>query len=95
MVPGQRKQTTNVVPFRTRSDNGRGLLDDRRHDNIIRMLDLSKYERPRPAVENGNANMRANIAAMVLLGFLIFVAKEDFCRLERANLCLTSGECSN
>ena len=93
MKSGQNNQTTNVVLLRTRSDGARDPVDGPRGDNIIRMLDLSKYEHSRPAVENYNANMRANIAAMILLGLLVFVAKEDFCRLEQANLCSTRVEC--
>jgi hypothetical protein len=95
MKSGQKNQTTNVVPFRTRSNGAREPLGDPRSDKIIRMLDLSKYEHPRPAVENHDANMRANIIAMVFLGLLVFLAKEDFCRIERANLCSTSSECLN
>jgi hypothetical protein len=95
MKPGQKNQTTNVVRLRTRSDGARDPIDGPRGDKILRLLDLSKYEHPRPAVENHNATMRANIAAMVLLGLLIFLAREDFCKLERANLCSTRMECFN
>jgi hypothetical protein len=82
----------NVIPFQTRSEHGRDPVDDVRRDNIIRMLDLSKFEQPRPAVEN-DASMRANIVAMVLLGIFVFIAAEDFCKLERSNLCVVKSEC--
>jgi hypothetical protein len=56
------------------------------------MLDLSKFEQDRRAVDNG-ATMRSNIAAMVLLGLLVFIATEDFYRLEQSNL--HTWECMN
>ena len=94
MKVNQPNHTGNVVPFQTRSKDGRGPVDDVRRDDIIRMLDLSKFEQPRRAVEN-DASMRANIVAMVLLGLLVFLAKEDFCKLEQSNLCAVKSECSN
>ena len=94
MKVNQPNHTGNVIPFQTRSEYGRGPVDDVRRDNIIRMLDLSKFEQPRPAVEK-DASIRANIVAMVLLGFLVFLAKEDFCKLERSNLCAVKSECLN
>lgn len=84
----------NVIPFRKRSETGRDPVDDVRPDNILRMLDLSKFEKDRRAAENG-ASMRLNIVAMVLLGFLVFVATEDFSKLERSNLCSHNSECMN
>jgi len=57
-------------------------------------LDLSKFEHHRPAVEN-RPSMRSNIAAMVLLGLLVFIATEDFSRLEQSNLCFDKSECRN
>ncbi len=95
MDVSQPHNTCNVVPFQTRSEDRRVLAVEKRHDNIIRMLDLSKFEKPRPPVENYNANMRANIAALVLLGLLVFIAKEDFGKLERSNLCAIKSECLN
>nr|WP_143843909.1 hypothetical protein [Bradyrhizobium cosmicum]QDP24691.1 hypothetical protein FNV92_22155 [Bradyrhizobium cosmicum] len=56
------------------------------------MLDLSKFERDRPVAGNGH-RMRSNIAAMILLGLLVFVATEDFSRLEQSNLCFDKSEC--
>jgi hypothetical protein len=84
----------NVVPFRTRSGSGRDPVDHARSGNILRMLDLSKFEHHRPAVEN-RPSMRSNIAAMVLLGLLVFIATEDFSRLEQSNLCFDKSECRN
>ncbi|WP_334536162.1 hypothetical protein [Bradyrhizobium sp. AZCC 2230] len=60
----------------------------------MRMLDLSKFEQDRRAIDNG-ATMRSNIAAMVLLGLLVFIATEDFYRLEQSNLSLHKWECMN
>lgn len=84
----------NVIPFRKRSGDERTPADDVRSENILRMLDLSKFERDRRSAENG-ANMRSNIAAIVLLGILVFIATEDFYRLEQSNLCLHQWECMN
>jgi hypothetical protein len=39
--------------------------------------------------------MRANIAAMVLLGLLVFIATEDFSKLEQSNLRLDKSEYRN
>ena len=94
MKASQSNHQGNVVPFRTRSGDGRDPVDDVRSDNILRMLDLSKFEHNRPAVENG-ASMRSNIAAMVLLGLLVFIATEDFSKLEQSNLCFDKSECRN
>ena len=77
----------NVIPFRKRPRDGRARDDDVPSENILRMLDLSKFEQHRRAVENG-ASMRSNIAAMVLLGLLVFIATEDLYRLAQSNLCL-------
>jgi hypothetical protein len=88
-----RNNLGNVVQLRARSEAGGDLADGRGHDHIMRLLDLSKYERPRHAEENYRAKMRANIAAMVFLGLLVFVAAEDFCRLEQTNVCLAHSQC--
>jgi hypothetical protein len=95
MSVNQTNNTCNVVPFQTRSEGRGALTAEKRRDNIIRMLDLSKFEKPRPAVENYNASMRANLAALVLLGVLVFIAKEEFGKLERSNLCPVKSECLN
>jgi hypothetical protein len=95
MKVNQPNHTENVIPFQTRSEDGGGPVDDDGRDNIIRMLDLSKFEQPRHAVENDAGGMRANIVAMVLLGLLVFLAKEEFCKLERSNLCAVKSECLN
>ena len=84
----------NVIPFRKRSGDKRTPVDDARSENILRMLDLSKFEQDRRTVDNG-ATMRSNIAAMVLLGLLVFIATEDFYRLEQSNVCLHKWECMN
>ncbi|WP_035965544.1 hypothetical protein [Bradyrhizobium sp. YR681] len=65
-----------------------------RSGDILRLLDLSKFEQHRRVAGTG-ASMRANIAAMVLLGLLVFVATEDFSKLEQSNLCLQNSECRN
>lgn len=88
----QQNHQGNVVLFRTRSKLGKSPVDEIGSDNILRMLDLSKFERDRPAIGNG-PSMRSNIAAMILLGLLVFVATEDFSRLEQSNLCFDKSEC--
>jgi hypothetical protein len=93
MNVNQPKRAGNIIAFQTRSNESRDPVDDMRSDNIIRMLDLSKFEKPRPAAENYDASMRANIVALVLLGLLVFIAKEDFGKLERSNLCAIKSEC--
>jgi hypothetical protein len=82
----------NIIPFQMQSNDHRDPVGDPRRDNIIRLLDLARFEQPRPAVEN-DASMRANIAAMLLLGLIVFIAREDFCKLERSNLCVMKSEC--
>jgi hypothetical protein len=94
MKADQPNHRGNVVPFGTRSRVGRGPVDDIRPDNILRMLDLSKFEQDRPAVGNGTS-MRSNIAAMILLGLLVFIATEDFSKLEQSNVCLHKSEYRN
>ena len=86
MKVNQPDYTGKVIPLKTRSGDRSDPVDDVRGDNIIRMLDLAKFEQPRPVVEN-DISMRANIVAMVLLGIFVFIATEDFCKLERSNLC--------
>lgn len=86
MKPSQPNHQGNVVAFRP--------AEDAQSDNILRMLDLSKFEHNRRAVESG-AGMRANIAAMVLLGLLVFIATEDFSKLEQSNLRLDKSEYRN
>lgn len=93
MTSDQTNPTTNIVPFRPRSDGATDQRDSARSGHIIRMLDLSKYEQPRPPAQDYHAIMRANIAAIVLLAVLVFIAREDFCRLERASLCFTRSDC--
>jgi hypothetical protein len=94
MRANQQTHHENIIPFRKRSGDGRHRVDDAQSDNILRMLDLSKFERDRRAVENGTS-MRSNIAAIVLLGLLVFIATEDFYRLEQSNLCMNQSECRN
>ena len=94
MKADQPNHRGNVVPFRTRPRVGKDHVDGIRSNNILRMLDLSKFERDRPAIGNG-PSMRSNIAAIVLLGILVFVATEDFSRLEQSNLCFDKSECSS
>lgn len=84
----------NVIPFRTRPGAGRDPIDDARSDNILRLLDLSKFERHRPAAEI-RTSMRSNIAAMILLALLVFIATEDFSRLEQSNACFQASDCKN
>ncbi|TYL89538.1 hypothetical protein FXB40_35555 [Bradyrhizobium rifense] len=94
MKDNQLSEQGNIIPFRKRSRDGSAPAEDAQSENILRMLDLSKFEHDRRTVENG-ATMRSNIAAMVLLGLLVFIATEDFYRLEQSNLCLHKWECMN
>ena len=94
MKDNQLSERGNVIPFRKRSGDGRAPADDVRSENILRMLDLSKFEHDRRTAKNG-ASMRSNIAAIVLLGLLVFIATEDFYRLEQSNVCLHKWECMN
>jgi hypothetical protein len=92
MKVDQPNHTGNVIQFQTQSGHGRDPVDDTRRDNIIGLLDLSKFEQPRPSVEQ-DASMRVNIVALLLLGLLVFLATEDFCKLERSSLCPIRSEC--
>jgi hypothetical protein len=92
MKVNQSKHSGNVIPFQARSERSDDPVYDAPCDNIIRILDLSKFERPRTAVDDAGS-MRANIAAMILLGLLVFFAKEEFCKLERSTLCSVKSEC--
>ena len=94
MRTNQLSERGKVMPFRKRSGDNSAPADDARSENILRMLDLSKFERNRRAVEN-DASMRSNIAAIVLLGLLVFIATEDFSKLEQSNLCFDKSECRN
>jgi hypothetical protein len=99
MNPGQPETNGNicggnVVPFRPRAASRRHCRGDQRGDNILRLLDLAKFERPRAGVEH-DASLRVNIAAMVLLGILVFAAAEDFSRLELLNACAERVDCRN
>jgi hypothetical protein len=93
MKVGRHSPMTNVPRPQSESSRVSDTDNDPRGDNILRMLDLSKYEQPRP--EEFNASMRANVAAIVFLALLVFFAKEDFRRLERSNLCATTLGCVN
>jgi hypothetical protein len=92
MKAHQPNYSGTVISFQARTKSGRDPAEGAPADNIIRLLDLSKYEQPRPVVEQ-EISMRANIVAMVLLGLLVFLAAEDFYKLERSNLCMTRSEC--
>ena len=94
MKAGRPNYTDNVIPFPTRSTPGEDPIEDIGRGNILRILDLAKFEQPRPAVET-DASMRTNIVAMVLLGILVFLATENFSRLERSNLCIARLVCMN
>lgn len=92
MQANQTSRTRSVIPFKRRSDRGLRQTRDPRGDNILDLLDLAKFERPRPSLPGG-INMRANIAAMVLLGLLVFLGRECIYKLERSNLCMAKSEC--
>lgn len=92
MTTDQPHHRGNVVPFRMRSRAGDDAAGTTRSNHILRMLDLAKFEQHRPAA-GLRTGMRANIAAMILLGLLVFIATEDFSRLEQSNLCMDRSEC--
>ena len=92
MQANQTNRASNVVPFTRQPRHGWDDASDQQHDKIIRLLDLSKFERPRPPGPTDNS-MRANIAAMVLLGLLVFLGKDVAHKFERSSLCPTKSEC--
>lgn len=92
MQVNQTSRTGNVITFKKPSGGCCDRTYDPQRDNILRMLDLTKFEQPRPSIPGG-INMRANIAAMVLLGLLVFLGRECIYKLERSNLCMTKSEC--
>lgn len=91
MTNNRQDETNNVIAFQPRQVSA---SDERRQrDDILRLLDLSKFEEPRRAVEPRNDSMTANIAAILLLGLLVFAATEGFGVLERSNLCTSRQDC--
>jgi hypothetical protein len=63
--------------------------------NIVRLLDLSKYERPREAPDEFKARMRENLAALIALGLLVGIAATDFTDIEQLQHCTATSECGN
>jgi hypothetical protein len=63
--------------------------ESERHDrdvseaDIVRLLDLSKYERPREAPDEFKARMTENMAALIVLGVFIGIATTDFNAIEQ------------
>ena len=92
MQVNQTNRISNVIPFARDPGHERDQSDDPQRDKIFRLLDLSKFEQSRPSV-HCDANMRANIAAMVLLGLLVFLGKDFSHKFERSSLCPTKSEC--
>ena len=92
MQANQTNRAGNVIVFKRRPEPGSDQACDTRRDNILHLLDLAKFERPRPSAHS-DASMRANIAAMVLLGLLVFLGRECIYKLERSNLCMSKSEC--
>jgi hypothetical protein len=61
--------------------------------NVTRLLDLSKYERPRQKPDEFKVRMTENIAALIVLGLLIGVATTDFSDIEQLQQCTTTWPC--
>jgi hypothetical protein len=51
--------------------------------NVVRLLDLSKYERPREPPDEFKARMTENLAALVVLGVFIGIAATDVIAIEQ------------
>jgi hypothetical protein len=89
-----------VLKFRLpkpRVESGRHAREDS-DGNIVRLLDLSKYERPREAPEAPDEfkrRMRENIAALIVLGVLVGVAATDLSDIEQRQRCTIVWDCGN
>jgi hypothetical protein len=81
-----------ILPFRRRPPGD----IDRRHDQteIDRLLDISKYEKPRKDRDEFKARMVENVAALIALGVLIGIATADFDDLEHHEQCVAVLDCS-
>jgi hypothetical protein len=63
--------------------------------NIVRLLDLSKYERPRETPDEFKVQMRQNIVALMVLGVLIGIAATDFSDIEQVQRCAIIWDCNH
>jgi hypothetical protein len=61
--------------------------------DVARLLDLSKYERPRQKPDEFKVRMTENVAALIVLGLLIGIAATDFSDIEQLQQCTTTWPC--
>jgi hypothetical protein len=85
MVISDRKRTSNIVEFRpqksgTRRDRGQDKAPAK--DDISRLIDLSRYERPTSHSDAFRTRMAINIAVLVLLVTLAVAAAADVVDIE-------------
>ena len=63
--------------------------------NIIRLLDLSTYEKPRETPEQFKARMTENIAALIVLALFICIASAGFRDIEKHQSCANISQCGH
>jgi hypothetical protein len=83
-----------ILPFR-RHDAGeraKPVMKDSTRD-IDRLIDLSRYEKPRPSADDYQRRMVENVAAVVLLSVLVVIATFDVIGLEQIQRCASAGSC--
>jgi hypothetical protein len=51
--------------------------------DVVQLLDLSKYEKPRETSDEFKARMTENMAALIVLGVFISIAATDFIAIEQ------------
>jgi hypothetical protein len=61
--------------------------------DVVQLLDLSKYEKPRQNPDEYKARMTENIAALIVLGLLVGIATTDFSDIEQLQQCATAWHC--
>ena len=75
----------NVLRYRPRkpaAGSGKRTRDVSKAE-IIRLLDLSKYEKPQETPDEFKARMTENVAALIALGVFIGIAAIDFSAIEQ------------
>jgi hypothetical protein len=82
----------NILEFRPPKARTIRTRQQRKNEiNIVRLLDLSKYEKPRAtrrdSPDDYRVRMRENIAALILLGALVGIAATDFTDIEQSQSC--------
>lgn len=94
--PGQVPEL-QVLKFRPPAARGESSkpADDISGTNVVRLLDLSKYEKPRETTDEFKMRMRENIAALIVLGLLVGIAATDFTDIEQAQRCESVWDCGH